>query len=138
MIIELSALTSAAASALVRLMTSEAWGPAKSGVERLWRQFRPERAAGVSADLDDARSALLEARSRHDRETEAALVAEWAARLRRLVAGDAAAADALARLADELRALSGEEGRPGTVHMTATAHDNARIYQANRDQIIHG
>jgi hypothetical protein len=137
MIIEPPVPTSAAASTLVRLMTSDAWGPAKSGVERLWRQFRPERTSGVSADLDDARLALLEARSRHDRETEAALVAEWEARFRRLVAGDAAAADALARLAAELRALSGE-GRSGAVHMTATAHDNARIYQANRDQIIHG
>jgi hypothetical protein len=136
MITELSALTSAAATALVELMTTDAWARAKSGVERLWRQVRPERAHTLPAELDEARADLVEARRRRDSDAEAALVAEWDARFRRLVAGNAPGTAALERLANELVAL-GPAGSTGGVHMTATAYDNARIYQANRDQTIY-
>jgi hypothetical protein len=120
---ELAELTSAAALKVVEQLTTEAWRTMVSAVGALWRRVHPDRAAAVEADVVETRDAALA-----DPSAQADLVAEWQARLRRLVAADPA-------VAAELRALVGTSTH---VTMTATASSRARIVQAGRDVHVTG
>lgn len=126
---ELSALASRAASAVVRTST---WERTAAAVGGLWRRADPALADGVVADLAGTRAEVLAAT---DPDVERDLVVEWRNRLRRLLA-------AHPELVEEVRRIAEEHApdRPphSAVTMTATASDSARIYQAGRDQDIHG
>lgn len=49
------ALTSVAANVVVKLLTTDAWQKAKSGMVALWRRAHPEPSESIERDLTDAR-----------------------------------------------------------------------------------
>ncbi|MFI8768190.1 hypothetical protein ACIGN6_25215 [Streptomyces sp. NPDC053792] len=133
--VELAGLASAAAVRLIDLLATDGWGAFKSSVLALWRSAHPER---VEEELADARGELLQARQRGDgEELQGLLVAEWQARIIRLMA---ARPDAV----DELRALFGGEMRTAgtpeqqiTGAMTLTAHvSGGDAFLAGRDMNV--
>ena len=132
---ELTALTSTAATTVVRLLATTAWEQAKSAIGGLWLRTHPERAETVQAELEDSRTEVLAARQAGDEQVEHALVGEWQGRLRRLVAADPQLADDLRRVVAQLHsALVDADSRKGdTITMRATTFGNSRVNQAGRD-----
>ncbi|WP_030416616.1 hypothetical protein [Streptomyces sp. NRRL S-1448] len=133
--VELAGLASAAAARLIDLLTTDGWAAVKSSVLSLWRSAHPER---IEEELADARGELLQAQQTGDgQELQGLLVAEWQARIIRLMA---ARPDAV----DELRALFGEElravGTPEqqiTGSMTLEAHvSGGDAFLAGRDMTV--
>ncbi|MBO0916998.1 hypothetical protein [Streptomyces laculatispora] len=133
--VELAGLASAAAARLIDLLTTDGWAAVRSSVLSLWRSAHPER---VDNELTDARFELLEARrTGGGEELQGLLVAEWQARIVRLLA---TRPDAVA----ELRALLGEELRAAgtpeqqiTGSMTLEAHvSDGDAFLAGRDMTV--
>jgi hypothetical protein len=135
---ELAALSSAAATTLVALMTTDSWEQVKATFLGLWRRSYPRQADVVDADLTAARSEALAARQAGDEVAKAALVSEWRSRLGRLVAADALIQAELKRLMNQLQPMLSDVGPAGGVVMTATASGASRINQAGRDQTVFG
>jgi hypothetical protein len=127
---QIVALSASAGSTLVTLMVTDGWQQARDGAVRLWRQFRPEAAAVVAAELDAARDAVVSGRAAGAPVDEAGLREEWARRTAELLA---ARPDAAAALRE---ALSGWSGAVSGVRMEARASGSSRVYQAGRDQHI--
>ncbi|MGW7518803.1 hypothetical protein ACWGJ2_24765 [Streptomyces sp. NPDC054796] len=124
---EIAALAGTAGTALVSLLTTEAWQAAREGVVAIWRRVLPERADAVGAELEASRRDLLDARHEGDEATAEELAAEWRSRIRRLLRDHP-------EVADELRSLLTEPGvQPPSVNQHANASGNARVYQAGRD-----
>ncbi len=132
---ELTALTSTAATTVVKLLATAAWERATSAVGGLWRQVHPERAQTVQAELEDSRAEVLAAREVGDEQVEQALVGEWQGRLRRLVVADPQLMDELRRMVAELRPVLADADPPQhtTISMRATTFDTSRVNQAGRD-----
>ncbi|MFB6814733.1 hypothetical protein ACFCV8_09330 [Streptomyces sp. NPDC056347] len=128
--VELAGLASAAAARLIDLLATDGWGAVKSSVLALWRSAHPER---VEEELTDARSELLQARQAgDDGELQGLLVAEWQARLVRLMA---ARPDAV----DELRALFGTEpGTAGTAEQQITGSMTLEAHVSGGDAFLAG
>ncbi|MGW3952048.1 hypothetical protein ACWEKM_14165 [Streptomyces sp. NPDC004752] len=133
--VELAGLASAAAARLIDLLATDGWAAVKSSVLSLWRSAHPER---VEEELADARGELLQAQQTGDgQELQGLLVAEWQARIIRLMA---TRPDAV----DELRALFGEELRAAgtpeqqiTGSMTLEAHvSGGDAFLAGRDMTV--
>ncbi|MER6309663.1 hypothetical protein [Streptomyces sp. NPDC001657] len=133
--VELAGLASAAAARLIDLLTTDGWAAVKSSVLSLWRSAHPER---IEEELADARGELLQAQQTGDsQELQGLLVAEWQARIIRLMA---ARPDAV----NELRALFGEEPRAAgtpeqriTGSMTLEAHvSGGDAFLAGRDMTV--
>ena len=136
--VELAGLASTAAARLIDLLATDGWNAVKASVLSLWRSAHPER---VEDELADARGELLQVRQTGDgrdaQELQALLVAEWQARLVRLLATRPDAAD-------ELRALFGAEPRDTaapeqriTGSMTLEAHvSGGDAFLAGRDMTI--
>jgi hypothetical protein len=136
---ELTELASTAASVVVKSLATTAWDKAKDGIGALWRRVHPERAETIQAELGEARSEIIEARKAEDERAEQDIVAEWAVRLRRLLATNPDVAVDLRRLLDQVLAPAlAEAGGQGTssITMQATAVDGGRVNQAGRDQHI--
>jgi hypothetical protein len=133
---QLAALSTGASSTLVALMVTDGWQRTREGAVRLWRQFRPERADEVAADLDTARAAVVRGRGAGLPVDEAALGEEWARRIRELLAARPDAEAALrAALAGWEEAARGQ-AVSGGIHQEARATGSGRVYQAGRDQHI--
>jgi hypothetical protein len=132
---ELTALTSTAATTVVKLLATAAWEQATSAVGRLWRRVHPERAQTVQAELADSRAEVLAARQVGGEQVEQALVGEWQSRLRRLVAADPQLVDELRQVVVELRSALTEVDPPqgSTITMQVTAFGNSRVNQAGHD-----
>jgi fumarate hydratase class II len=132
---ELTALTSTAATTVVKLLATTAWEQATSAMGRLWRQVHPERTETVQAELEETRAEVLAAQQAEDEQAEQALVDEWQGRLRRLVAADPQLADDLRWLVTELRSALADADAPQgtTITMQATAFGTSRVNQAGRD-----
>ncbi|MGP8303695.1 hypothetical protein ACTPOK_38460 [Streptomyces inhibens] len=133
--VELAGLASAAAARLIDLLATDGWAAVKSSVLSLWRSAHPER---VEEELTDARGELLQAQQTGDgQELQGLLIAEWQARLIRLMA---TRPDAV----DELRALFGAELRAAgtpeqqiTGSMTLEAHvSGGDAFLAGRDMTV--
>jgi hypothetical protein len=135
---DIAALSSAAATTLVTLMTTDSWQRAKTGFAALWRRRSPGQAEAVEADLDAAQEAAVTARRGRDEEAITWLVAEWRSRLRRLAAADEAIQAEVGRLVEEFRPLLASGGRGEPVVMVARASGSSRINQAGRDQTVTG
>jgi hypothetical protein len=119
----------AGATIVHRLASASQWESAGTIVAALWGRAHPERVDTILAELSETRVQLLQARRTGDERAEQELVIEWQGRLRRLLAANPG-------LAPELHGLLAHEPAtpaPGTVSMTATASDRARIFQAGRD-----
>jgi len=131
---ELSALTSTAATTVVQLLATAAWGQAKTAVGRLWRRVHPERADTVEAELAEARTEVIAAQQAGDVQAEQALVDEWHGRLRRLIAVDPQLADELRRVVAELRPLLVDAApQYSMITMQATTFGDSRVNQAGHD-----
>lgn len=131
---ELTALTSTAASTVVRLLATAAWEQAKTAVGGLWRRVHPERAETVQAELEECRVEVLAARQVGDEQAEETLVGEWHGRLRRLVTADPQLADDLRRMVAELRSVLADAApQATTITMQARTFGNSRVNQAGRD-----
>ncbi|MDF3149456.1 MULTISPECIES: hypothetical protein [unclassified Streptomyces] len=133
--VELAGLASVAAARLIDLLATDGWAAVKSSVLSLWRSAHPER---VDEELADARGELLQAQRTGDgQELQGLLVAEWQARIIRLMA---TRPDAV----DELRALLGGELRTAetpeqqiTGSMTLEAHVfGGDAFLAGRDMTV--
>lgn len=129
-------LASAAAARLIDLLATDGWAAIKASVLSLWRHSHPER---VEAELAEARGELVQATQAGDSvELQGLLVAEWQARLARLIA-------ARPDITDELRALllnvprdAGSTGQQATASMTLEAQvsGGGDAYMAGRDMTI--
>ncbi|MEC3982771.1 hypothetical protein [Amycolatopsis sp. H20-H5] len=129
-------LASAAAKRLIDLLATDGWAAIKASVLSLWRHSHPER---VEAELSEARGELVQATQAGDSvELQGLLVAEWGARLARLIA-------ARPDVADELRALlldasrdAGSTGQQTTASMTLAAQvsGGGDAYLTGRDMTI--
>jgi hypothetical protein len=122
-------------------MTTDAWQHARGALVTWWRRIRPRQASRVDAALVETRNRVLAAREAGDADTESHVVAAWASRLTALLRDDPALADELRRLIDEeitplLRHAAGT--RTGSHEFRAEASGHGRVYQAGRDQNIHG
>ncbi|MFF9817778.1 hypothetical protein [Streptomyces sp. NPDC014006] len=133
--VELAGLASAAAARLIDLLATDGWAAVKSSVLSLWRSAHPER---VEEELADVRGELLQAQQTGDgQELQGLLVAEWQARIIRLMATRPGAVD-------ELRALVGEELRAAATpeqqisgSMTLEAHvSGGDAFLAGRDMTV--
>ncbi|WP_420033311.1 hypothetical protein ACN2WE_12245 [Streptomyces sp. cg28] len=128
---EMAALAGTAGTTLVTMLTTEAWQRARDGIASLWRRAEPDRAEGISAELDVTRADLLAAQAGGDLESRDELDTEWRGRIRRLLVTHPEEAEALRTLIDELQPLAPADT---SVSQHATASGHARVYQAGRDQ----
>ncbi|UBU16096.1 hypothetical protein [Nonomuraea gerenzanensis] len=129
----------AAGTALVAAMATDAWEAARDGAVALWRRARPAEVEVVGAELEGVRGQVLEARADGDEDTERALAGSWQIKLQALLRADPALAVEIQRVLDEVlrpALASDEQGSARSVVMKAKASDQARIYQAGRDQHI--
>jgi hypothetical protein len=85
---DLAVLASSAATAIVGLIATDAWGQAKEKVTALWRHFQPAQADAIEFDLDRARRE----RAGASEAVALAISGEWESRLLRLLAVDTAVA----------------------------------------------
>ncbi|MEE4495157.1 hypothetical protein [Streptomyces sp. BE230] len=133
-------IVTAAASVLVRAMSSDAWQQVQAEMVALWRRALPGRAEDVEASLADARAEVLAGRDSGDEAIEAELAADWQLRIRRLLETEPALADDLTQFVnDSLATLPPDErARINRVVVEATGSGDARVYQAGRDMHITG
>lgn len=137
----MDAIVSTAATSLVGAMATDAWQQARAALVAWWRRIRPNQADQVDAALAESRDRVLTARQARDEDAESHLVAAWGARLTALLRDDPALADELRRLIDDEIApiLRREDStRTGSHEFRAEASGHGRVYQAGRDQNIHG
>jgi hypothetical protein len=136
---ESAALATAAATALVGAMTTDAWQSVKESVVALWRRAHPGRAEAVRDDLEQSctAAAIAVQGSESVDEVNRGLVGEWQARLTRLLEHDPALADELRPLLVRWKAQGLRDTFNGTeVHIEATAKDSSRINIAGRNMYI--
>ncbi|MFE7274701.1 hypothetical protein [Streptomyces sp. NPDC057623] len=133
--VELAGLASVAAARLIDLLATDGWAAVKSSVLSLWRSAHPER---VEEELTDARGELIQAQRTGDgQELQGLLVAEWQARIIRLMATRPDAVDELrSLLGGELRAAETPEQQI-TGSMTLEAHvSGGDAFLAGRDMTV--
>ncbi|MGK5543232.1 hypothetical protein ACSNOH_00525 [Streptomyces sp. URMC 127] len=133
---ELTALASAAATAVVGELATTGWQRAQVALGTLWRCVHPERAGTVEAELEETRSDVLAARQAGDADAEQGLVGEWQSRLRRLLAADPSLAAELRRILAEWE--PGPAGNGMVITMNAHASGGSRVVQAGQDVHITG
>lgn len=132
-------LVTAAATALVSSMATDAWQQVRATAVALWQRALPESSSAVDAELAQVREEVVAARDGDDQQAEADLAQEWGLRLTRLLRQAPELTEELGRLLDdEWLPLLGAVDRERTagIRMTAHASGQARIYQAGRDQHI--
>jgi hypothetical protein len=122
-------LAAAAATTIVNLLATDAWGKAKEKVGALWRRFHPEQADAVEAELAQAHDEVRGG----DETAVRAQALYWESRLLRLMSADAAVAAELARVVDELRA---DSPSTYTVSQRAKATGRSTVIQVGRDAQI--
>lgn len=124
---EITTLALTGASTLVGLMASDAWNVTKDRVTAIYRRFRPESHDRIQEELEESRSDLLATDEDHRNEVVEALRQEWQGRLRRFLAANPQAVEAMQEVLDELRPLLPNK----TEHITmyGTARDGGRVYQ---------
>ena len=128
---EIAALASTAAATMVTLLTTDAWTRVKEEISGLWRRFRPEHAAAVAADLAAAREEAVAAAAAGDEAVPGDLATEWAARLRRLLAAEPAAAHELAHVVSTLTSIQHSDNV--TITQKADARDHSTVIQVAGD-----
>jgi hypothetical protein len=132
-------LATAAGTALVAAMATDAWKKACKATVSLWRRVHPDGTAVIEAELAEVRGEVLEARRQNDTRAEEDLAREWRRRLLRLLHQDIDLVPELQQILNEtwLPALnSHDRQRIGSVTMAATATGHGRVYQAAGNQVI--
>jgi hypothetical protein len=129
---DLAVMASSAATTIVSLMATDAWGQAKEKICTLWRHFRPEQADSIGSDLDRACAEIAGA----GEAVALAISREWESRLLRLLAADTAVAAELSRVIDELsRIRSGGLARGG-IRQSARASGKSTVIQIGGDGAV--
>lgn len=141
------ALASTAGTTVVTVLTTDAWGRAKTAIGALWRRAYPDRAETIEAELSETREMLLAAQERAqeqgddvvlgEQELAEGMADEWRGRFRRLLAANPDIAREVRRILEEELVVSPQEEDQITsivFHANPTGH--ARVYQAGRDQHI--
>ncbi|WFE20288.1 hypothetical protein O7621_20640 [Solwaraspora sp. WMMD937] len=137
--VDIDPIAAATGAALIQAIATDAWEKARDGAVALWRRVRPQQADAVAAELAEVREEVMAARRDGDTDAERGLVDDWQRKLQRLIRQDPAFAAELRRLLDDtLTPLlpPADQQQVGSITMTANAKDNARVYQAARDQHI--
>ncbi|MEU2543945.1 hypothetical protein ABZ618_00630 [Streptomyces roseolus] len=134
---ELAGLASVAAARLIDLLATDGWEAVRSSVLSLWRSARPER---VEEELAEARDELIQARRTGDgHELQGLLVAEWQARIVRLMATRPGAVEELRALFGEDPGAAGSRDQQITGSMKQEAHvSGGNAFQAGRDMTVTG
>jgi hypothetical protein len=128
---ELAALAGSAATTIVTLLATDAWGEVKEKIGGLWRRFRPEFADDAEQELDRVHAEIATA----DETVALAITREWESRLLRLLAADADAAAELSRVLVKL-SQSHVAQRGGAVRQTAKASGHSTVIQVGGDAAI--
>ena len=128
---ELAALAGSAATTIVTLLATDAWGEVKEKIGGLWRRFRPELADAAEQELDRTHAEIATA----DQTVALAITREWESRLLRLLAADADAAAELSRILAKL-SQSCSAQRRGAVRQTAKASGHSTVIQVGGDAAI--
>lgn len=117
-------LAGVAATTIVTLLATDAWGTVKKEIGALWRRFRPHEADLVEAELAQAH----EEAAAPDTAITRAQTLYWESRLLRLLSADNAVAAELLRIVDELKA---RENGPvtGSVRQYASASEHSTVVQ---------
>ncbi|QXV56606.1 hypothetical protein CVV72_05945 [Amycolatopsis sp. TNS106] len=129
-------LASAAAEHLIDLLATDGWAAIKASVLSLWRHSHREP---VEAELTEARADLVRATKAGDSvELQGLLVAEWRARLARLIAERPEAANEIRTLLFEMSRDAGSAGQQTAASMTLKARvsGGGDAYLAGRDMTI--
>ncbi|MEK6438201.1 hypothetical protein [Pseudonocardia sp. T1-2H] len=132
---DIAALVATGGTALVEIMATDAWSEAKHIIKRLFgRSASGNDDAGFDAELEEARTEVIEARDHGDAQRESELVTEWSSRIRRTVQSNPEASQALIDLI-ELRKTYRDNGTGDTSSTnTAIANDKSRVYQQGSGQ----
>ncbi|GAA2262520.1 MULTISPECIES: hypothetical protein [Kitasatospora] len=134
---DLAALASSAAGQLMNVIATDSWAAVKSVVLALWRRSHPERA---EEDLAQARADLLAAQQAGNAEQlQQVLVAEWQARLSRLLLAQPDLADELRALLEGALAEPDADGRrpgAGSTTINAQVTGGGDAYVAGRDLTV--
>ncbi|MEU5774904.1 hypothetical protein ABZ819_16635 [Streptomyces venezuelae] len=135
---ELTTFAQTAGTALVALIATDAYQRAKQAVVELWRRVRPTETTAVSDQMEETRSALMQAQAQGDEERERELAAWWQERLTMLFAADPSAIGTLHQALANVVADEPDHDRTriDSIRITAKARDSARVFQAGRDQHI--
>ncbi|MCX4690650.1 hypothetical protein OG401_41260 [Kitasatospora purpeofusca] len=136
--LELASLASAAATAMIQTLATSGGELVHTAIGDLWHRRHSDRAQTVLAELGEAGQEAAQAYAVGDQDTTRALIAEWTARLRRLLADDPGAADQLRLLLEELTGHSRQAPQGPTVTMNARASQHATIHQAAGNMHITG
>ena len=132
-------LTIAAASALVKVLSSDSWQVAKSAVVRLWRREDPERQSAVSQEVDATRRSVLAARATNDETAEQRLAAQWHRQLSGLAGRSPEASAELQDFLDqEIRPLLPDQDQEHVITVQQQIHAGRDAYVAGRDMNIFG
>jgi len=130
-------LATAAASALVGAMATDAWRQARDGLVALWRRVRPDRAERIGTELETLHAQVLDARAEDaPAEVLQGLEMTWRGQLGALLQRDPHAAAELRRILDEQLAPALEPGEREQVYkviQNVTVHGGSDINVAARD-----
>jgi hypothetical protein len=126
---ELATLASSAATTIVTLLTTDAWGQVKQKMTVLWRRFKPDQADDLEAEFARDRLEI----QRADATVARAITLDWESRLLRLLAADAAVAGELSRVVAELSQLPAAQQVRGAVSQHAEATRNSTVIQVAGD-----
>jgi hypothetical protein len=133
----MDAIVSAAGTALVTAMTTDAWGSVREAVLKFWRRVHPEVADAVGTELDSTRAQLIASRCEADADTEQALIGRWRLELQRALDRDREeVAGQLKHLLDRVLtpALTAtDQAAVRSIVQRANASGSAQIIQAGRD-----
>lgn len=136
---ELVALASTAATTIVQLLTTDAWGRLKTVLVPLFRSS-PNGQLTLDAELEDSRTELIAAGGNDLEQMRTELTAEWRGRFRHLLAADPAIATELRRLLEAELGPALRAAYPDKPHvwMNAITTGHSRVYQAGGDITITG
>jgi transketolase len=127
-------------TALVGAVATDTWQKAKDAVTGLWGRVRPDRAEGISTELDALRQDVLEARRDGNSATEQDLEEIWQRKVQQLLRQNPTLAAELQRVLDTVLTPAlpaAEQGKIQAV-ITGTASGNAHLNQAGRDVNVIG
>ena len=128
---ELAAPAGSAATTVVKLMATDAWGEVKEKIGGLWRRFRSDQADAIAQELDRAHVEIAAA----SETITLAITREWESRLLWLLAADPGVAAELSQILATLGGSRPAQQR-GNIRQTAKASRRSTVIQVGGDATI--